>query len=534
MIRTRFLVPCLIAVVVSLAALVGVSSWGMSNGMTSLVKGQLRETTNLLSRTTADWLRDRRSDVEAWSERQSFWKAVGTTFLAQANREVTNLQINQIVANYPSISAVHLLDRTGTVLLSSEGSEAASLPVSKIRTIMFHGGGDRYEGAVDNGNRFYMAHTLMNGDTGKTVGALVVTFNIDDLRSSRFADVTVGKRGGAGLRTGLRQIVAHVTPAMTTLDTYTVDGITLVRATAPVEGVPWVVDTYVPASEVNEPAVNLAMRMLMIGIAMVALLTAIILVLVDRLTSPIARLRETIAAIADGNLDEAVPGVERHDEIGSIAVSVEMCRQALQRKRLLKAEIAEDQQATMLRRRKVEEMVERFRLTAEELVGGVEATALAEDRSASDLVMRSKQKSDEVRETLSVTDQTSVSIAAAAASARALMTMMSDLSGISNELAERGSVVVNAGGSPGSVIKLAGTAPRTREFVTLIEEISTHLQAAAEGTGTLREHIGEMSLATTQVTSSAESVAAASGALVQRARVLKSEVDSFLKQVAAD
>ena len=64
-------------------------------------------------------------------------------------------------------------------------------------------------------------------------------------------------------------------------------------------------------------------------------------------------------------------------------------------------------------------------------------------------------------------------------------------------------------------------------------EISQNVQRAAEATGTVSSSMTQLSQAVDQTASSADMVLSASGELTTKTDMLKSEVESFLSQVAA-
>jgi GGDEF domain-containing protein len=63
-------------------------------------------------------------------------------------------------------------------------------------------------------------------------------------------------------------------------------------------------------------AVRLAVGL---GVVMVAVAALIIACLLRRVTTPLLRLAEALRAMGDGALDHAIPGGQRHDEIGAIS-----------------------------------------------------------------------------------------------------------------------------------------------------------------------------------------------------------------------
>jgi two-component system phosphate regulon sensor histidine kinase PhoR len=95
-----------------------------------------------------------------------------------------------------------------------------------------------------------------------------------------------------------------------------------------VEGYPWRVIVTMPQREVQQLAVQIAARLmviiLVVGVAMVVAIFASS----RRLTRPLRKMAEVAQSIAQGNLEEPVQGVGE-DEIGQFAASFEHMRQGL-------------------------------------------------------------------------------------------------------------------------------------------------------------------------------------------------------------
>ena len=101
-------------------------------------------------------------------------------------------------------------------------------------------------------------------------------------------------------------------------------------ATAPVQddGLKWAVVTTVTDAEAQAPIASLRNWMLLIGGGLL-LVAAIIGLLFSRgVTKPITSLTGAMKALAEGDLEVAVEGGKRHDEIGEMARTVEVFRQS--------------------------------------------------------------------------------------------------------------------------------------------------------------------------------------------------------------
>ncbi|MEO6014810.1 MAG: methyl-accepting chemotaxis protein, partial [Devosia sp.] len=98
-------------------------------------------------------------------------------------------------------------------------------------------------------------------------------------------------------------------------------------AAVPVAGSPgWVVAGLISKDEAFAPIVSLRNTMLLIGASLLAIAAALGLLFSRSLTKPLSRLTGTMKALAEGNLDAEITGVQRKDEIGEMARTVEVFR----------------------------------------------------------------------------------------------------------------------------------------------------------------------------------------------------------------
>lgn len=473
MIRTRFLVPCLISLVLALGALVSVSSWGMKDSIGTLAHAQLRETASLLSSSTGDWIKDRRIDVSSWSERDTYAKAMADSFVAKASRKLASKQLDQIVATYDHLTAVHLLSLEGAAAVSTSDEALAGVPVESITSALSWGGASLFEETSQNGKNFYVAAPLIAKKSGAIAGYLVAVFDVDFLRASRYEVVTIGDNGSAQLKTGVEKLDTAVTPDMIKIADITMEGESYVAASAPVRGVPWAVQTLVPASELNAPAFRIAVQLILIGIAALAAMATIIVVLMNRITTPIGNLQNAISSIAEGELATFVPATDRADEIGSIATSVESFRLALINQRELEIEQSQSQTHQVERQQRVEELITEFRSTSQDLVNSVEETANGLDATAQDLKQIAKDSSGHASETLSASGEATDNVQTVASAAEELSASIGEISrqvAQTTEVVERatnGTRVTNE-----KVEGLASSAAKIGEVITLIQAIA--------------------------------------------------------------
>ncbi|MEO9528299.1 methyl-accepting chemotaxis protein [Roseibium sp.] len=444
----------------------------MSDSIGTMVRSQLRETAVLLSSSTGDWIKDRRIDVSSWSERDTYAKAMADSFVAKASRKLSVKQLDQIVATYDHLSAMQLLNAEGEVVVSTS-ENLAGVPVNAIVATLSGGEQTLYEETGAEGRNFYLAAQLVDKKAEAVAGYLVAVFDLDFLRSSRYGVVTVGDAGGAQLTTGIDKVDTPVTSAMVTFSDMERDGKAYVSAIAPVQGAPWAVETFVPSAELTGPAFGIAVQMIIIGLVALAAMAVIIVVLMNRITTPIGNLQNAITSIAEGELDTTVPATGRRDEIGSIATSVESFRVALIHQREMEAEQSHNQRQQLERQQKVEDLISEFRSTSQGLVSSVEETAQGLDSTAQDLIQIAKDSAGHATQTLTASDEATNNVQTVASAAEELSASIGEISrqvSQTTEVVERatsGTRVTNE-----KVESLASSAAKIGEVITLIQAIA--------------------------------------------------------------
>lgn len=96
------------------------------------------------------------------------------------------------------------------------------------------------------------------------------------------------------------------------------------------------------------------------AVAMLVLLIGSVVGLLRGLIAPILRLEGVMKEMADGNLELAVPSVERHDEIGLMARTLEVFRTRLIENASLHAEVERDREATKARNEEIHGLAIQF------------------------------------------------------------------------------------------------------------------------------------------------------------------------------
>ena len=200
-----------------------------------------------------------------------------------------------------------------------------------------------------------------------------------------------------------------------------------------------------------------------------------------RITKPILSLAAALDSIKDGKTDLDVPGISRADEIGRMAQSVDVLRQALVEVDRLRTQAAANEKAAERQRR---EQALALADTFERSVGGV-VSALSQ--AASVLDESSKGMSDtaaatarEAEQLNASTEQAATGVQTVAASAEELSASVREIAGrASSSAAKSGEAVEQARTATKTVESLVEVAARIGDVTKLINDIAAQTNLLA-------------------------------------------------------
>ncbi|HWU18415.1 MAG TPA: methyl-accepting chemotaxis protein [Devosia sp.] len=175
------------------------------------------------------------------------------------------------------------------------------VPSQRIAAVL-----DRTQGLGQSGEIYLVGQdSLARNDSPITPDNDVLSQPIDG------AVVTNGLAGAAGL--------GPITRA---------DGSAYVAAVQPLSfgGVEWAVAALESQADISAPSDGLRNAMLVIGLALLALAGVVSVLIARTITKPVSRLTAVMQDMAADNLDIAVPGLERGDELGAMAQAVDVFR----------------------------------------------------------------------------------------------------------------------------------------------------------------------------------------------------------------
>jgi len=259
-------------------------------------------------------------------------------------------------------------------------------------------------------------------------------------------------------------------------------GAEVLSAYAPVEfhGVRWAILAEIDESEVQGPINKM---MLFVGLATLAVSVMIVFISVfaaRQITRPITEMTGSMQQIADQKFDVPIPGVERSDEIGDMAASVQVFKDnGLEALRLREEQKIAEKNAEAEKIRIMHEMADEF----DAQVGGtLQSLAMAAEKlqsAASDMEGTAQQTHASSSSVAAASEQTSANVSTVAsateemtASAQEISKQVSDVARKSKQASESASVT-------------SAKVDELNELVANIGEVAVAIKDIAEQTNLL-------------------------------------------------
>jgi methyl-accepting chemotaxis protein len=191
------------------------------------------------------------------------------------------------------------------------------------------------------------------------------------------------------------------------------------------------------------------------------------------LSRPLIGLRAAMERITDGDLEIAVPGCERADELGAMAKSVEILKRSALENRTLAEAAAREQEARLARARRIEELSAEFERAASKDVDAAGKAAETLRDVASDLTSSATQTNTHVASAATATSQAS---AEAASIAAAITEFSASVHDIGRSVEQSSGIVRQAVDDVAHTSKtftaLSESADRIGEVVRMIADIA--------------------------------------------------------------
>ncbi len=335
-----------------------------------------------------------------------------------------------------SFMATPIMGENGSVV----GVLAFQMPIGKINAIM-----QKSDGMGESGESYLVGEDyLMRSDSRFSEESTILKTKIVG------ETTTAALKGNSGIETIQDYRNISVVSAYTDFN---------------IHGRNWAIIAEIDTDEVNQPIDSMRNGMIMIGLVIMVVLSAIALVFTKTLVNPISDMVGCMGDLANGNNDIDIPHSDRGDEIGIMAHAVEGFKQgALERIRLEK----ESKEAEQEQLKREEE--EREAATAREKAEAEREAAEVAEREArasriNEMIASFDRKVTEMMEVM-------------AASSTEMSATAKQLVATSSDTKERSSVVAGASDEAATNVNMVASA--AEELTSSVLEISRQVTKASD------------------------------------------------------
>lgn len=471
--RGKFLVPCMSILLICMLTMAVVAIARVTTSLQDVTISQFEQTSKLLAAAGDDWINARLSDADAWAADELLAKAAGSTFSAEAARTLAGKTFEKYLDNYSFLTAISLHNPDGKALISKDRREGEASTEQNENTA----------GLSVTTSGILITKPVVNAK-GKSMGTLTVVFDPIVLVSEKFDTITFGNTGKAllldadglspkGGDTRLPDFeLLRAANENNWFSTSFADR-EVIAAFAPMGTTDWYSVVLMNQEEITANTNQLRWEILAICIAALVAVGLAILVLIQKLITPINRITGVMRQLADGDFSLSIPYVKRADELGQMAKAVEVFRDSGQRRLELEAEQQMSFETEQCRQADLEQLIADFRSDSQRLLEPVDQSndnmanisALLRDLSSANM--------DRTASVAAATEETYANVQTVASASEELSASIGE---ISRQISETSEVVSTANTKAISaneqVASLAASAQKIGAVLQLIQEIA--------------------------------------------------------------
>ena len=324
--RTKFLIPTLLLVMISMIVSLTVSIMSASSALEHEVHDELIAIAKNQSAFIESWLQRNDADLHSWSQDSIYRIALGADMLAKGARKSASRKMTEILQDYPHIAGVRLTNSEGLVIASSHPETIGSTNVAQR--------GYFQKALLGQPNRSGLLISKTSGQpifttaapviqNGKIEGVFYAVINLADISANFVDPIKVGETGYGFMFNEEGIIFAYPDKSQLMkfdlkefdfgrrmLDTnlgafsYHYEGTEKITGVAPIGDSGWRMGVTAPMDEVYAPVRTLRNELIGMTAVVLVILCAGVWVLVQRLVvAPVRRVSAGLKDIVSGEGD---------------------------------------------------------------------------------------------------------------------------------------------------------------------------------------------------------------------------------------
>ena len=218
-----------------------------------------------------------------------------------------------------------------------------------------------------------------------------------------------------------------------------------------------------------------------LGLAALLIVCGMLLWILRRATRPIEALTETMTKLSSGELDAAIPALDRADEVGRMARAVQVFKQnAIEVARLNGEQAALKTQAEQDRIALLDRMASEFESTVSTVLAGVTRSCARMGERAQAMAGKMTAAEASTHTVMRATATTSDNVQAVAAATEELSASITEIANrVNDSAAIAAETSVAAGQTSGTMAELSAQAQKIGSIISLIHDIASQTNLLA-------------------------------------------------------
>ena len=237
----------------------------------------------------------------------------------------------------------------------------------------------------------------------------------------------------------------------------------------------WVIGTGVYIDDLQSQLWESAKRVILAALIVIGILGALTLIIARRMSSALVAMTSSVTRLGEGDFGIALPGLDRRDELGDMARSIEQFKVKAEQKARDEAEakIAQDQIAARQRKADMTKLADDFEGAVGEIIETVSLASTKLEASAGTLTSTAERAQELTSTVATASEEASVNVQSVASATEEMSSSVNEISRQVQESARMANEAVDQARSTNDRVgELSKAAARIGDVVELINTIA--------------------------------------------------------------